>query len=294
MYDLTWFKKRALESLKKREENLWDYSDSLLLYSPQGQQAYESAQIDESPYVQLVTKDEHLHIQSTVEAVSKMLPYEFEYIDLGPGTEHKENYFFREFQKQNKKFIYTPVDISEYFLNIAKDNAEKQNIQANPILSSFEELPDNLSDAAIPRFVSLVGQTFANYESSKILSLLEKIAGKDGFIWLDMQLRERVDISKLKEVYQKYVAPACDQKLSLLGLELDDVTQRLANEEIAITCKLLAVPKALEEMGLKIGDELRLFQSYRKTKEEFEKELHGLNYSILDNGNSFIGAIIRT
>ncbi len=293
MYNVEWFKKRALESLKKLEENSWDYSDSLLLYLPQGQQAYETAQVDDSPYFKLVTNEEHVYLVSVVEDIVKMLPEEFEYIDLGPGTEHKENYFFQELQKQNKKFTYIPVDISEYFLNIAKDNAEKQNIRANSILASFEELPIILSSSVVPRFVSL-GQTLSNYESAKILNLLGRIAGKGGFIWLDMQLRERINIPKLQEIYQKYVAPACDQKLSLLGLKKDDISERIANDEIAITCKLVRVPPELENRGLKVGDNLRLFQSYRKTREQFEKDLQGLNYTFFDNGNSFVGCIIRS
>jgi uncharacterized SAM-dependent methyltransferase len=73
-------------------------------------------------------------LKSVIKEITELLPDQFEYIDLGPGTEKKENYFFQEFKKQNKKFIYRPVDVSEYFLNIAKQNAEEQNIKVNPNL----------------------------------------------------------------------------------------------------------------------------------------------------------------
>ncbi len=33
-YSEAWFRERAFNSLKKMGDNTWDYSDSLLLYSP--------------------------------------------------------------------------------------------------------------------------------------------------------------------------------------------------------------------------------------------------------------------
>ena len=41
-YDIEWFKNRALKSLVAIAPNVWDYSDSLLLYLPSGVEQYES------------------------------------------------------------------------------------------------------------------------------------------------------------------------------------------------------------------------------------------------------------
>lgn len=294
-YNREWFKKRALESFEKVSERNWDYSDSLLLYSPEGQQAYESAQVGNSPYFELVTKKEHEYLKSVVEEIACILPIEFEYIDLGPGTENKESYFFEEFKKQGKKFIYTPVDISEYFLDISKSHAEAQCVVVRPVQSSFEELSEMLGKPTVPRFVSMLGLTFSNYSSEKILKLLKEIAGTGSYILFDVQLSERINLSELVAVYQEYVAPACDEKIKLLDLDPDsDVTERVADKRIEISCLLNKVTPALKEEGAEIGDRLILFQSYRPTKEEFEEQLKGFDYTFLDNNHSFVSALVRT
>lgn len=294
-YNREWFRKRAFISLEKINHNYWDYSDSLLLYSFEGQGAYELAQDDNSPYFKLVTKDEHQHLKSIVKDVANILPQKFEYIDLGPGTENKESYFFDEFKKQDKDFLYIPVDVSSYFLDIANKSARKFNVDTKPIQISFEELPDTLEKHILPRFVSLLGLTFSNYQPSKILDLLHSIAGKDGYILIDTQLSNRVNLQELKIVYQKYVAPACDEKIRLLGLDpKKDVSERIADEQIAITCSVVNINKNLKDKGLEIGDKIKIFQSFRKTKSDFENDLKDFDYTIFDTGNSFLSAMIKT
>lgn len=293
-YNSEWFRRKALDSLEKIENNYWDYSDSLLLYSPEGQSAYETAQDEDSPYFKMVTKDEHEHLLHIAKDVTDNLPEEFEWIDLGPGTENKESYFLKEFKNSDKSFSYIPVDISSYFLGTAEEEAKRFGIRVEPLQVSFEELPDQLGISNIPRFVSLLGLTFSNYEPSKMLDLLFKIAGKGGYILMDTQLSERVDLQELKSVYQKYVAPACDKKIHLLGLDpQNDVSERIADEHIFITCILKNLTKILENKGLKVGDRIKVFQSIRKTKTSFEEDLRGLDYTIFDTGNSFISSFIR-
>ena len=136
-YNHEWFKNRAFNSLRKISENSLDYSDSLLLYISSGVTAYESVQNTNTPYFKLVTKPEHEFLQLIVKSVVDILPDNFEYIDLGPGTEHKEQFLFDELKKQGKIFTYTPVDISDYFLSLAEKYATNQGIKTNRIKSSF-------------------------------------------------------------------------------------------------------------------------------------------------------------
>src|SRR3990167_10504065 len=127
-YDNEWFKNRALKNLRLISPNIWDYSDSLLLYISSGVEKYESLQEDDTPYFRLVTKPEREYLQSIAKDVVDLLPPNFEYIDLGPGTEHKEQFFFDELKKQGKKFTYTPVDISDYYLKLSEKHASDQGI----------------------------------------------------------------------------------------------------------------------------------------------------------------------
>ncbi len=292
-YDENWFQARALACLKKTDENSWDYTDSLLLYSSQGQDAYEVAHDEKSPYFQMVTKEEHLYLKSIVGNLANSLPNSFEYFDLGVGVENKETYFFEAFKE--KDFSYNPVDVSEYFLSIAIKSANKKSIKVNAVRASFEELQQLLQKTDRPRFVSLIGLTFSNYEPQQILKLLLDIAGKNGYVFFDVQLRERVDIDELKNVYQKYVAPACIQKIKLLGLDPEeDISAITTDDSLAVWCSLLNVSENLKKKGLQNGDKLKIFQSLRPTMLSLKEQLQSFNYEIFDAENSFVGVLIKT
>ncbi len=140
-YKAEWFNRRAFESIKRLDEGVWDFSDSLLLYLPQSAKEYESIQETDTSYFHLVTQPEKQYLKNISSSIVKELPNEFAYIDLGPGTEHKEQYIFDEAKIQGKKFTYIPVDINEHFLDIAREYAEGQKIQVKSVLSSFEGLP---------------------------------------------------------------------------------------------------------------------------------------------------------
>jgi len=101
-YDTEWFKKRAFDSLVPLAPHVWDYSDSLLLYISSGVEKYESLQEEDTPYFRLVTKPEREYLQSIAKDACEMLPNGFDYIDLGPGTEHKEQFFLMNLRNKGR------------------------------------------------------------------------------------------------------------------------------------------------------------------------------------------------
>lgn len=295
-YNKEWFRNRALNSIKKIGPNTWDYSDSLLLYiSASGSDTYEELQETGSPYFNLITKPEQEYLVSIAKDIAEALPTKFEYIDLGPGTEHKEQFFFDELKKLGKEFIYRPVDISQHFLDLAEKHASEQGITSKPIQASFEELPEKLGNAELPRFVSL-GLTFSNYSPQIILKLLSDISGTGGLIFINAQIRDRVDMKELERIYSEDSAHMADEKLELLGLKHgEDVTIPRANEDIRTWCSVLKASDDLQKLGVQNGDRLLVFQSLRYTKESLGKELRefGKPYEIFDTGSSFIGSLIK-
>lgn len=294
-YDNDWFKKRALESLVSTAPHIWDYSDSLLLYLSSGVEQYESLQKTDTPYFKLVTKPEREYLQSIAKNVIDLLPSKFEYIDLGPGTEHKEQFFFDELKKQGKEFTYIPVDISEYYLKLAEKHAKDQNIPIRSIQASFEEVAAILGENTVPRFVN-IGLTFSNYAPQTILDMLKEIAGKDGFVFINSQMRDRVDMIALQKVYGEDALTLADGKLKLIGLNPDtDVSIREADDRISVWCSVLNVSKEIEERGVANGDKVLVFQSLRYTKEQLENELKKISpeYHIFDTGTSFIAGLIK-
>lgn len=294
-YNYDWFKNRAFKSLRKISENIWDYSDSLLLYISSGVDVYESIQDTDTPYYKLVTKPEHEYLQSIVKEIVSILPDNFEYIDLGPGTEHKEQFFFDECKKQGKTFTYVPVDISTYYLDIAEKHAGNQGIKVSKIKSSFEELSETPGEARVPRFVSL-GLTFSNFDSQEIIKLLANIAGKDGFIFINTQIKDRIDIDEIRKIYEEVVSGMCSDKLKLLGLDFDSVSKISIDNNVQGWCSVIKNNKDLEKVGIKENDKLMVFQSLRYTKESLESELKkaGYEYELFDNGSCFVASIIKT
>lgn len=293
-YNHEWFKNRAFKSLYKISDGVWDYSDSLLLYISSGAEVYEQLQETDTPYFKLVTKPEHEYLRLIAKNVADLLPDNFEYIDLGPGTEHKEQFLFDELKKQGKSFVYVPVDISDHFLDSAESHASTQGISVRRMKASFEELRIQLGEPTTPRFVS-IGLTFSNYAPQEILKLLKDIAGKNGYAFINAQMRDRVDMVELQKVYQDDAVNLVDDKVRLIGLDpVQDITPRIADEGFRVSCFILRTNKVLEEIGIREGDKLIVFQSLRYTKDSLENELSDFNHESFDTGSSFIGTIIKT
>lgn len=294
-YNNNWFKKRALESLVHISPHIWNYSDSLLLYISSGVEKYESLQDTDTPYFELVTKPEKEYLQSIAKNIVNLLPKKFEYIDLGPGTEHKEQFFFAELKKQGKEFTYIPVDISEHYLKLAEIHATKQGISARPIQTSFEEVASVLGETSIPRFVS-IGLTFSNYEPQYILNLLKTIAGTNGFVCINSQIRDRVDMSAIEKVYTEDAVTLADDKLKLLGLDPNkDVTPRKVDNKIQVWCSIINPSEEIAKKGVIAGDKFLVFRSLRYTLEQLQKEIQKSSneYYLFDTGASFIATLIK-
>lgn len=266
----------------------------MLIYIGSGDQVYEQLQEEDTTYFKLVTKPEHGYLKSIAKNIADILPDNFEYIDLGPGTEHKEQFLFDELKKQNKTFTYVPVDISDHFLDMAESHATAQGIPVRKVKSSFEELPEVLGEVTVPRFVSL-GLTFSNYAPQEILKLLTEIAGPNGFVFINAQMRDHVDMVELQKVYQEDAVRLVDDKVRLIGLDpFTDISPRIADDGFRVSCFVLKNNEILQSMGIKIGDQLIVFQSLRYTKESLDKELQNFNHELFDIGSSFIGVLIKT
>ncbi len=295
-YSQEWFCARAFSSLKKIDTDAWDYSDSLLLYIPGAEEEYETIQQTDTPYYQLVTKPEREYLQSIADDLVRELPNQFSYIDLGPGTQHKEQFIFDAARRQNKRFTYVPVDISLHFLQLAQRYAEHQVVPTMPFLCAFEELPGKLPSTVSSRFVSL-GLTFGNYDPQIILSLLHAIAGEDGLSFVDVQVRDRTDMQAVCAMYKLDASRRTfDPKIALLGINVDrDVADRTSDDGINFWYILKNVTPKLSALGMKPGDKLLVLRSTRYTKKLLEIELRRVfaSATFFDTNRSFLGALLK-
>lgn len=295
-YTERWFQDRAIRSIKKIGQGVWDYSDSLLLYVSGSDEEYTSIQETESPYHRLVTAPERTYLRDVAVSIAERLPDNFDYIDLGPGTEHKEQFFFDALKEQEKSFTYIPVDISEKYLAESVSYAAGQGIATQPAQCSFEELPEFLGDATRPRFVSL-GLTYSNYDPGIILPLLRKIAGQNGCIFVSSQLRERVEIESIRNMYAQDVQSIFHAKLRLVGMNPSvDVFDCWADDGIQSWCTVRHVSQTLGGLGVQEGDRLLMFQSLRPSKEQFMNDLRatGCTFETFDIDQQFLSALLKT
>lgn len=303
--DKGWITERLISTIRKRVDNqgeFWDFSDTLPMYLISSlvntiNDVYKQVQADQSLYNNLVTIPEKQFLESIAKSLVEALPQEFVYIDLGPGTERKENIFFDEIKKQRKKIIYVPVDMNQEYLSQATENARQQGIEVYPIQSSFEDLPKVLKEKfrGDYTFVSMFGLTFGNYFSQDILDLLFKINGNNGFAFVTSQLKKYVSFEDLRNIYSGiFTIEFMLKKLELLGVDLNsDIEEVEVTDEVKVWCKIKKVNKELAGLGIKAGDRFLIFQSIRHTEESWREILSGLNHLDFNIGNSFIGGLIK-
>lgn len=297
LYGHEWFKKRASESLKPAGEGRWDFSDSLLLYASAGEQAYEAVQSTDNPYHELVTAPERAYLERIADEIVTQLPDKFLYVDLGPGTEHKEQFIFDAARRHGKTFTYVPVDISKAFLDASEKYAQEQGIPTAAIQSSFEGLQGHFKTLGHPVFVSL-GLTYSNYPPNVVLAMLKNIAGPNGYVFINSQIRDRVDMQKIQEIYSTpEIYAMCDAKVAMLGFNPEsDIATRETSDAVQVFYTVRTVPLTLQAKGMKEGDRILVMQSLRPTKESMRTAVSEASeaFMLFDTEESFVGALLKT
>lgn len=292
-YSPEWFKNRALSGLRHLQDGSWNYSDSLLLYVPGSDDEYEAVQETDTSYNKLVTVPERKYLENIASDVVTELPEKFEYIDLGPGTEHKEQFIFDAAKDEGKNLVYRPIDISDKYLSLSTDYALAQGLSAKPLKSSFEELPEKLGLETDPRFVS-IGLTYGNYSPAEILDLLKRVAGEQGTAFINAQIRERTEMEAVRSIYADVAPAMVAAKIRLLGLDPEkDISDIEVTDEVKVWYTLKNPSAVLESKGIRAGDRLLVFQSLRPTIEKLEEDVSATfaDYKVLDTGDAFVGIL---
>jgi hypothetical protein len=261
-----WFANRVKDSLINRGEGFWDFSDSVILWTDESVKSYENAQTkDQDAYKMQITDSESKYLKKIAPNLVSYLPDRINFIDMGPGTENKQDIFIEEIKKTGKEFIYTPVDINKKILNLAVDHMKRYGVTTIPIHSTFEDMEQFITDKETPRFLSL-GLTFSNFNIEDILSILKKSLNKNSFAFINTQPRERVKEpgSLIKAYSSKYALELYNLKLKLIGLEIDN---KIGNIEVTGDVKVyyhVKNPSAKAQgFGIKAGDKIFGFQSMR-------------------------------
>lgn len=292
-YSLDWFRHKALHSIKRIDETTWDYSDPSLIYLPDAEEKYETIQQDSSRYHDIVTAPERAYVQRIAERIGRALPDNFDYIDLGPGTEHKEQYLFDALKVLGKRFRYIPVDVNKKYLDLAVAHAESQGIETLGVQAAFESVAGRLP-LGKARFVS-IGMTFSNYPPAVIFPLLKAISGRAGFALTNCQIRDRVDMETVADVYQKDVSTLLEPKLQLVGLTADDIEKQWCDDSIKAWFRIQNVSAELKAVGVKPYDTFLAYYFLRPTVRQLSEEIepYFTRYELLDTGEAFVAALLE-
>ena len=167
-----------------------------------------------------------------------------------------------------------------------------KNLKADPLLCSFEELPDILTKGDAPRFVSL-GLTVINYHPDEILPLMKKIAGEDGYVFVNIQVRERLDMEELRKCYVDFAEGFFNQKMKLIGIAPEDI-QIIPDDKITMSGVLKKSNPIVEKKDVRVGDKIIVSRSLRHTEEYFTQQVvkYFRNYRKFDTGDSYIGYLL--
>lgn len=290
-----WFANRAKESLVMKD-GFWDFSDSALFWTDEVMSNYKDAQTDsEDVYKKQVTDSETAYLKKITPDLVSHLPQNINYVDLGPGTENKQDLFIDEIQRRGKKLMYTPVDINKSVIDLVGQHVTKKGIAIHPVHSSFEDMDQFLIDNQTPRFLSL-GLTFGNFDIDYILDIFEKTIGKEGLAFINIQPREKVkDFEKLKQAYSGHLTNIYNAKLKLIGLKIDpEIGTIEVTDEVKVYYTVKKPSQLAKNFGIKEGDKLFVFQSMRYPIEFLKSKLESrFDCIYFDTEDDYLGILLK-
>lgn len=303
-----WFESEAKRSYAKIHEGYWDFSDSALIYNEKGMAEYIASQKQSTEYSQEVTQVEHRAIKNMAPEICQtfankflglkeenkshnLLPFQF--IDLGPGTEHKEKYLFDEFEKMQAKFKYIAVDVSDAALKSAEEYAKSLNIPAKTIHNRFdnvEAMKQELDSTA--KFFSL-GTTFLNFEPSEIINKMLNLCGEKGAVFITSIIRDRIDMAAAQHAFE---APEFQRlfkaKLGLLGLSENDCGDVEVNDKIEVWMTVINPTNVLLAKGMNPGDKVLLLKTPRYSIKQLEDVVREYaDYQLFDTDEPIVGML---
>ena len=292
-----WFKEGAIKNIEQLQKNVWDFSSSVMSYNPEGVKA--CAKLGKTAYGGTVHDEESLFIKSIASQIIKDLPHSFSYVDLGPGSGEKSILLLEACKNEGKQINYIPVDVSKFLLDKAVEATRKTGFISKPKLATFEELLNDkkfLNSLGPEKFISL-GLTYINYEPTEIHQLLKKLMGSRGQSFITVQLRDRINLKEVKKLY--FPSTAARRKIILSKLKLLDINKAdIKNFEVTDDIKIFAilkrVPNILKSKGIKGGDKILVWKTFRPTLKNFISNIsQDFQYTLYDKRFEFVAAVLK-
>ena len=268
----------TLRCLKNDSPGRWLLTDPHLLYlDDQQSEAYLNAMKDQD-YSSKFHDSTVQIINAYKEKVLADAGDEITLIDLGPGYPDKTLPLVQYCNENGIRVRYIPVDISKQFLDVSVKAMQEIVDDIQPIHSTFEELPGCIQIDPDHSCFCMLGLTFMNFESIKILPLLKEIAGNKARVMLASELI--TDSNPIESILSGYEGLEVQRVAQgpLMNLDMDPriLKYRLdfSDSRVEMGFELLdEVSGDLKEKGLQKGSHVVTAISYRYTMTELEKLL---------------------
>jgi len=192
--------KVILKHLKKEpNRDRWLLSEPQLLYLAREQSQTYLKALSSKHYSSSFHSETVSLVQSHVKQIvgnQKKLSL----VDLGPGFPDKAVPIASNCKRYGVDFEYLPVDVSEIFLQIAKDEMSQYTDNIRPVQLGFDELSKLQSPG---NALVMIGLSFMNFDPKEILPVLKNVAGSDGRALVASEiLANDVSVAAFKEKHK--------------------------------------------------------------------------------------------
>jgi hypothetical protein len=267
-------------------KRVWDFSASANLYTLESQPRLYGRAIGNPKYAAEIDRPIGGAIRRSLKSPSLVFSEQVRLVDLGPGYPDKTIHVLNVLRSSCKKILYSPVDVSPYFLRIACDRvARLPNVVIDARLQLFEQLERGQFDDSM-QFVICIGPTFMNFEPREIVPILRRITRPGDLCLICAQYREgRSDLEQMLAPYRtSEVRDLNAGLLRHLGFRNSDigffVEFRAGAIVMGFTVK--GTTRYLEALGFRGGDTIVTAKSFRHTLSVYKKVVRKLTRHVED------------
>ncbi len=285
--------RRAKDHFRKIEADLWDYSDSILMWNKKGVEAYISLN-DHTHYSMQTAYPEKKLLDACIPIISKIISPSTIFIELGPGTAEKTVDFLKKILSKSHTGLYYGVEISKTMAKIASQTLSKNNIEGEIIIDTFDGALSHLQTQQ-NKFVFSLGFTLFN-EGMSGLQHIKTAVAHAGTAFFSVEIKDRLDMQKMEHAYcGQETIPFHQSRLELIELTYGDHVSDLRLEpSCSVSVKVQKLNSFLLNAGAKIGDRIIIGKSYKPTMQELTDffENDGFTCNLFDFNGPVIGVSV--
>jgi len=186
-------------------KRIWNFSASSNLYVLKGQPTLYKKAVENPHYFRHLDQPLAETIEKSLAISQLTFSNVVQLVDLGPGDALKSLTIAEHVRKRTKQLIYSPVDISPIFLQLAcKRVGRLKGVRIKSYLELFESLSrKDFQSVGRAQLVLSIGPTFMNFEGAQICRLLSGLMAKGDRCLICAQYRDTsLEDAELLEPYK--------------------------------------------------------------------------------------------